>query len=209
MTRTLRLAAAALLPMLAIGCQNLSPAVDGPLVRGVNPGGVENPVLIPLPKSDYGRVFETLLETLHDYGFEIAEANRYSGHIEAVPRIAPGVGQFFKPGSPDTYERLLATMQTYRHRVTIIIQPADPQGAEHGGYFIEFIVRKELEDLARPVRSTIGSAAFRSENTVDRQTEVIDSTIYDPAWIFRGRDVSLEQELIARYRCALARPPQY
>jgi hypothetical protein len=206
MTRTLRLVAIAMLPMLGLGCQNLSPAVEGPLVRGVNPGGIENPVLISLPKSDYGRVFETLIETLHDYRFEVAEANRYSGHIEAVPRVAPGIGMFFKPGSPDTYERCLATLQSYRHRVTIVIQPADPQGAEHGGYFIEFIVRKELEELKRPIRSTVGSAAFRSENTVDRQTEVIDSTIFDPAWIYRGRDVGLEQELIARFKGALARP---
>jgi len=208
MKRALHLAAVALLPALALGCQNLSPVIDGPLtVRGSIPGQDENPVLVSLPKSDYGRVFETLLQTLHDYGFEIAEANRYSGHIEAVPRVAPGVALFLKPGSPVTYERLLATLQTYRHRVTIIIQPADPQGAEHGGYFIEFIVRKELEDLNRPIRSTVGVAAFRNENTVDRQTEVIDASIYDQAWIFRGRDAAMEQELIGRFNCALARTP--
>ena len=91
--------------------------------------------------------------------------------------------------------------------MTIIIQPADPQGAEHGGYFVEFIVRKELEDLVRPIRSSLGGAAFRNENTVDRQTEVIDANIYDPTWIYRGRDAVLERELIGRFNCALARTP--
>src|SRR5690348_8118298 len=134
MKRSLRLIAIAVLPALALGCQNLSPGIDGPLVsRGANPGRDENPVYIPLPKSDYGRLFESLLQVTTDYGFEIADSNRYSGHIEAVPRIAPGLLLFLKPGSPDLYDRTLATLQTYRHRVTIVIQPADPQGAEHGG----------------------------------------------------------------------------
>ena len=206
MNRLLRLIAIALLPALALGCQNLSPAIEGPVL----PGGTsavqdQNPVYIPLPKRDYGKVTEGLLQVLYDYGFEIADSNRYSGHIETVPRIAPGVLLYLKPGSPEFYDRVLATLQTYRHRVTIIIQPADPQGAEHGGYFVEFIVRKELEALPRPIQSSLGQAVFRSENTVERQTEVIDANIFDPMWIYRGRDVPLEQELIRRFKCVLSK----
>jgi hypothetical protein len=208
MKRALRLIALALLPALAMGCQNLQPAFEAPTTPSViAPAPVDNPVYVPLAKDQYWRVFETLLQVLGDYGFEIAEANRYSGHIEAVPRVSPGLLLFFKPGSPEPYDRLLSTLQTYRHRVTIVVQPADPQGAEHGGYFVEFIVRKELEDLLRPVKSTIGNAVFRAEPTVDRQTEVIDAGFFDSAWIFRGRDPSLEQELIHRYRAALAKSP--
>jgi hypothetical protein len=60
-----------------------------------------------------------------------------------------------------------------------------------------------LEDLARPLRSTVGGAVFRSENTVERQTEVIDATFFEPNWIYRGRDAALEQELIRRFKNAL------
>lgn len=201
------LVALAVLPAVLTGCQNLSPVVEGPFAAApplTAPACPEqNPVFIPLPKSDYGRVFEALLRVLDDYGFEIAEANRYSGHIEAVPRVAPGVLLFLKHGSPEFYDRLLCTAQTYRHRVTIIMQPADPQGVEHGGYFVEFIVRKELETIPNPIRSTIGMAVFRMEPTVDRQTEVIDAGIFDPTWIFRGREAPLEQELIRRFKLAL------
>lgn len=207
MKRALQLIALAVLPVLAMGCQNLSPAIDLPTAPTVSIGPPlvqeQNPAFIPLAKKEYGRVFETLLQVLGDYGFEIAEPNRYSGHIEAVPRVAPGIFLLLKPGSPEFYDRLLCTLQTYRHRVTVIIQPADPQGAEHGGYFVEFIVRKELESLPNPIRSSLGIAAFRSENTVDRQTEVIDASFYDPTWIYRGRDDALEQELIRRFKCAL------
>lgn len=204
MKRALQLVALAVLPALTTGCQNLRPVVDAPVLPFSSGAGVDqNPVFIPLPKHDYGRVFEGLLQVLNDYGFEIADSNRYSGHIEAVPRIAPGLLLPLKPGSPDYYDRLLCSFQTYRHRVSIVIQPADPQGAEHGGYFVEFIARKELEALKNPIKSSLGTAAFRSEQTVERQTEVIDATIFDPMWIFKGRDPALEQELIRRFKCAL------
>lgn len=207
MMRMLRLIAAAVLPALALGCQNLSPAFDMPIILpiGTEPNQDTNPVYIPLPKKEYGRVIETTLQILYDYGFEIADSNRYSGTIETVPRTAPGLFLLFKAGSPDLYERLLATTQSYRNRVTVIVQPADPQGAEHGGYFVEFIVRKELEDVPRPIRSTIGGSVFRMEATVDRQTEVIDVGHFESGWIYKGRDPYIEQELIRRFKNALTK----
>ena len=205
MTRTIWLLALALLPIVLTGCTNLQPAMElTPLTPiGSTIAQDTNPVFIPLPAREYGRVFETCLQVLGDYGFDIIEANRYSGHIEAAPRIAPGAGLLLKPGSPDLYERFLASLQTYRHRVSIVIQTADANPADHSGYFIEFIVRKELEDLPRPIRSTVGGATFRSENTVERQTEVIDANFFEPSWIYRGRDAQMEQELIRRFKCAL------
>lgn len=205
MKRIVRLLAMAVLPAFTLGCQNLQPAFDLPpmIPIGEKQCAVRNPVYVPLPPQDYGKVYETALQVLGDYGFEIIEPNRYSGHIEAAPRVAPGLVLLLKPGSPEIYERLLCSLQTYRHRVSVIIQTADPTGADHGGYEVEFIVRKELEDLARPLRSTVGAAAFRAENTVERQTEVIDATFFEPSWIFRGRDAALEQELIRRFRKAL------
>ncbi len=205
--RIIRLIAVAMLPAVALGCQNLNASVDLPpiLPVGANPVQDQNPVYIPLPKKEYGRVIETTLQVLHDHGFEIAESNRYSGNVEAIPRTAPGLLLFFRPGSPDLYERVLATNQSLRHRVSVVIQPADPQGAEHGGYFVEFIVRKELEDVGRPSRSSVGGAVFRADNTVERQTEVIDAGVFDVAWIYRGRDACFEQELIRRFKQALCR----
>ena len=205
MTRLLRLVALAVLGALGAGCTNLQPAMElTPLTPiGLNPGNDQNPLFIPLGAKQYARVFETVLQVLGDYGFDLVEMNRYSGHIEAAPRIAPGIAQLLKPGSPDVYERLLASAQTYRHRVTVIIQTADPNPADHAGFFVEFIVRKELEDLPKPIKSTVGGATFRSENTVERQTEVIDATFFEPNWIYKGRDAVMEQELIRRFKKAL------
>src|SRR5207302_1341106 len=132
-----------------------------------------------------------------DY-FEISVENRYEGRIETFPRIAPGLEQFWKEGSPDFDERVLATLQTIRHRAVVLIQPA-----EDGGYFVEVTVYKELEDLPRPSHKTAGSAMFRSEATVERQFEVIDPTVYESNWIPMGRDTCLEQEILERIKGCL------
>lgn len=186
------------------GCTSLAPPAAPPPMPGGGPAlpSEGNPVFIELGHRQYGHVFETCLKTLLDYDFEILESNRYDGRIETRPRVAPGVFRFFMPGSPDFRERVLATTQSYRHRVSLNIQPAD-----NSGYFIEVIVRKELEDLPKPVRGSVGGAVFRSENTVERQFEVIDPAFFEPSWIFKGRDEAMEQELIRRLVSCLSAGP--
>lgn len=155
-----------------------------------------NPVFIPLGQEAYGMVFENTLRVLIDHGFEIMESNRYDGRIETVPRVATGFGfRSIYSGSPSLYERSLACLQSYRQRVSVMIQPADG-----GGYFIEVCVRKELEDLPRPIRATAGAAIFRIENNVERQFEVIDPTVMHSNWIYKGRDEAFEQRLLCQLK---------
>jgi hypothetical protein len=179
------------LALLCGGC------MSGP--QGGNPGHLSapadptpNPVYIPLGPPAYCAVFERIIDVVDEY-FEIAYANRYEGRIETFPRIAPGLGQPWKPGSPALHERLLATLQTIRHRAVVLIQPADD-----GGFFVDLKVFRELEDLERPSRSNPGGAAFRSDNSMERQFEVVDATVVDSSWIPLGRDVGLEQVLLCR-----------
>jgi hypothetical protein len=178
------------------GCAT-GPLIDNPAV--VLPEGqpVENPVYLPLGPQSYGMVFEKVLDIIDDY-FEVAYSNRYDGTITTFPRIAPGLGQPWKAGSPDFDQRLEATLQTIRHRAEVNIQPAD-----EGGFFVSVIVYKELEDLPRPVRSTAGAASFRSDNTVERQFEVIDPTIFESSWIPLGRNTQMEQAILAQLRSCL------
>jgi hypothetical protein len=178
---------------LGVGCASVDMT---PLVAPNTPfANDRNPVYIPL--SDYGRVYENCLRVLGDFGFGFAESNtnRYDGRIETTPRTAPGLLLPLRPGSPDLYERTLATLQSYRHRVTVIIHPAD-----QGGFFIEVVARKELEDLPKPVRSIVGPASFRNELDLDRTTQVIDDSSFEIAWIFKGRDATMEQEIIRRLK---------
>jgi hypothetical protein len=180
------------LALLAGGCMS-GPLVDNPVRIAPSADACANPVYLPHGPGAYGLVFEQVLDVIDDYFPDIAYANRYDGRIETFPRIAPGLEQPWKPGSPDFPQRLLATFQTIRHRAVVLITPADD-----GGFFVDVKVYKELEDLARPTRSTAGSAAFRSDNTVERQFEVIDASVVDANWIPIGQDVRLEQKILCR-----------
>jgi hypothetical protein len=199
MRRVLWIAWAGAVLALGAGCAS-GPLLDNPVF--VAPGPIsptaENPVYVPLGPASYGKVFDRVLTVLYDAGFELFEANRYDGRIETVPRVAPGLVMLLRPGSPNCYERLLSTLQTYRHRASVLIQPA-----ENGGFFISVIVRKELEDLPRPTRELAGGAIFRTDSDVSRQYEVISPAVLDSMWIPKGRDTDLEQVLLQQIRKCL------
>jgi hypothetical protein len=185
---------AALAGLLACGCVG-GPLLDNPVVVAPGQGGaVENPVYVPLGPGSYGVVFEKAIDILDDY-FEISYSNRYDGTIRTFPRVMPGFEQPWKRGNPDLRQRLHATLQTLRHRAEVLIQ-----AAEDGGFFVQVTVYKELEDLPKPLRSTAGAASFRSDNTVEREFEVIDPTVFESNWIPIGRDLALEQLILQRLK---------
>jgi hypothetical protein len=154
----------------------------------------ENPLYLPQgPQPEvYDKVFQKALDTVDDF-WEIAYSNRYEGRIETQPAVAPGIIQPWKPGSPDFYQRLLADLQSIRHRCIVLITTAD-----EGGYYIDVKVLKELEDLPAPVRATAGTASFRMNSTIERQFEVIEQPVYEVNWIPIGRDFKLEQVILER-----------
>jgi hypothetical protein len=180
------------------GCAS-GPLVDNPVLGGPDAPaeGEQNPMYLPLgpTRESYFKVFDCALSTLYDFGFVIAEHDVFEGRIETQPRIAPGILRPLRPGSPSLYDRLLETAQTYRHRATVLINPAD-----NGGYWIKVTVYKELEDLPRPSRALMGSANFRTDNNVERKYEVVDPTLLESSWIPRGEDVDIEQQLLCRLK---------
>ncbi len=185
----------------AAGCAT-GPWIDNPAY--VQPDFnevVNNPCLVASEAAGpeaYARVFDACFDVFDDY-FEIAISNRYDGRIESHPKIAPGVEQFFKPGSPDLNERMLVFLQSYRYRGVVLIQPADAEG----GYFVSVTVFKELEDVPTPTRASAGQAAFRTDPSVERQNEVIDDTVVSTTWIPKGRDHALEQRILCKIRARL------
>jgi hypothetical protein len=194
MRRILRIAWIGATLALAAGCAT-GPLLDNPLLVPTDPNvTVENPVFVPGGPTAYNVVFDRVLDVVDDY-FEIAHQSRSHGSIDTFPRIAPGFEQPWKPGSPDPEQRLLATLQTIRHRALVQIEPAND-----GGFFVSVKVFKELEDLPRPVRATAGAASFRSDNTVERQFEVIDPTVFESQWIPLGEDTKLEQVILQRIK---------
>src|SRR5215831_15355410 len=180
------LAVGALAVMIAAGgCSATGPLLDNPvLLRPVAAGPVENPVYVPLGAShtSYRKLFEQVIDVVDDY-FDIAESNMYAGLIRTHPRVAPGLEQFFRAGSPDFDQRLLATLQSIRHYAVVKID-----GARDGGYWVDVKVFNELENVERPLRATAGAAAFRSDNTLDREYEVVEEVPHSGGWIPIGED---------------------
>ncbi len=201
MGRRLLALCAAALGLAAVGCGSSGPLFENPvMLRPVATGPVSNPTYIALGTTNdaYRKVFERVTDLLSDYQFEIAEANPYAGLIRTHPRVAPGLEQFFKPGSPDSGERTLNTLQSIRNIIVVKID-----GARDGGFWVDVRVYKELENVDRPIRATAGAAAFRSDNPIDRQYEVIEPVAVSGGWIPIGEDAAFEQELLARLKMCL------
>jgi hypothetical protein len=196
--RSWRTTASVALVALASGCMQ-GPLLENPLpFANMAPTIVEkNPVWVPLGPPAYAAVFERVFDALSDY-YDIEYSNRYAGMIRTYPKVSPGLEQPWKPGSPDFSQRLLATLQTIRSYAIVQIQTA-----EDGGFFVDVKVYKELEDLPRPIRSTAGAAAFRSDETVERQQTVVEPTMIEANWIPIGRDVKLEQVLLQKIKQCL------
>jgi hypothetical protein len=196
-----RLPLACLLALLPAGCAT-GPLVDNPLrVPGVNvPPDMEGAVLIqPGPGKTYPEVFDEVLDAVDDY-FTIAYANRYEGRILSTPLLAPGLEQPFRRGSPDLYERVLASFQAYRYRCEVRLKEADPSG-----YFVRVIVRKELKDYTAPAGLFTGVPLFGDFSLVGRDQYLLvgpdaTSPISDPAdrWIPKGRETAIEQAILER-----------
>lgn len=178
------------------GCLT-APPVDNPaFVRGAD--GIENPMLVSPGQptgSSYKEVFEKAQDVLGEY-FDLQTPNAYDGRIVTKPRIAPGYEQFLKRGNPDPRQRLLATFQSVRQTATVEIK-----SGERGGYLVYVVVEKELEDVARPERATVGNAIFQEQPTVAREVEVVGPEVStDRAWFKIGRDYAFEQEILRRIR---------
>lgn len=181
--------------MLALAGCSTGPLQENPVI--LRPDQLvpqENPLYLPQgPQPEvYDKIFQKALDIVDDF-FEIAYANRYEGRIESQPTVAPGLEQPWKPGSPDFQQRLLASLQSIRHRCILLITTAD-----EGGYYIDVKVLKELEDLPNPMRATAGSASFDLVSTIERQYEVIEQPVYESGWIPIGRDLKLEQVILER-----------
>jgi hypothetical protein len=153
---------------------------------------------VPYSPEAYPFLYDRVLDILDDY-WDIAFSNRYDGRIETYPKIEPGLGQPWKPGSPELFQRTLASFQSLRYRAIVVIKVADD-----GGFFVDVKVLKELEDLPVPAFATAGSASFRSFPTVERQYDVVDASLFDPNWIPIDRDgrpmrdYALEQVILER-----------
>jgi hypothetical protein len=191
----LLLLALALLP----GCAARSWFAPRPVAQA------ENPLFVSV--SDREFLWNTLVDTIDDnFKIQREERVRLLGGILTEGRIdtfyTPGA-TYLEPWRSDStpgYEKLHSTLQTIRRRCTARVTPAP------GGFLIEIIVDKELEDLDRPEQATAGQSTLRHDGTIVRMEGPIQGSPQTLGWIPLGRDASLEQRMLLQLRAKYSSP---
>lgn len=174
------------------GCGLFSPA---PLSE-VPAVPLPNPALIPAGEPEF--VWLQVVDAVDDY-FRIARqqplqnspAAILEGRLDTAPQIGASLLEPWRKDSTPGFERLQSTLQTIRRTAHVIVRP------HGGGYELEVIVLKDLEDVDRSQSSGASGASVRHDGTIVRTDQSIDDQPVTLGWIPQGRDFSLEQQILA------------
>jgi hypothetical protein len=151
-----------------------------------------------VPVGDENVAWDQIADVVDDY-FKIAREQRArrtgdawtEGRIETAPLDGATMLEPHRKDSVGSFNRWESTFQSIRRRATVRVIP-DPNG-----YLVEVIVLKELEDLAKPEKGTVGPASFYSDQTLpSHRLEEYTRTHTSPRWIQLGRDPALEQRIL-------------
>ena len=169
---------------------------------------VSRGVFVPVTNEDFA--WEQIVDVVDNY-FRVDQENRVQvvgnvlteGRIDTFPQVGSTILEPHQRDSVGRYNRVESTFQSIRRRAEIRVIP------QQGGYFVEAIVLKELEDLPRPENSTAGAAAFRNDNSLhSRLNEQVSRTRLSNYWIPLGRDCEVEIQLLEDIHERLTNPPQ-
>jgi hypothetical protein len=158
---------------------------------------VNNPVLIPNENRDL--VFETVVDVIDDY-FKVDEEIPVrlegdvlvEGQVRTFPRSGSTILEPWSRDAANFYERVEGTLQSIRRQAMVRIIPAE------GGFLVDLVVAKELEDVLRPEAGSASRAAnLRNDSSLRRYIDPVTGQQPTMGWIAMGRDVALEQKILA------------
>jgi hypothetical protein len=160
------------------------------------PKRLPNPVSLPGLPAEF--VWQQTVDVVDDY-FSIHREQmvqnrgplQMEGRIQTVPKVGSSMLEFWRRDSTPGFERLQSSLQSIRRRAVVTVRP---QG---GAYDVEVVVFKELEVVDRSQASTEAAAAVRHDGTVVRSESLLNSQPITLGWEPLGRDISLEQQILA------------
>jgi hypothetical protein len=167
----------------------------------------ENPSLVANPSHEV--VWDQVADVISGY-FRIEKEQRVrivgnvftEGRIDTYPRGGATLLEPQRRDSVGAYNRWESTLQTIRRTAHLRVQPAPVEG----GFLVEVVVEKELEALPKPERTTARSTSFLSDSS-PRGIGSIKPTKAEPSeWIPLGRDIALEQAILAKIHARLDPP---
>ena len=196
----------AVIGLLLTGLSGCMPGPMGPAPPGWEMAGPQyptspamvypNPVFLPIP--DNVTAWEIVVDVIDDYfKIEREEPVRLigntltEGRIDTFPKTAATMLEPWHFDSAGQCEQLEATLQSMRRRAVVRVIPTE------GGYLVDVAVYKELEDIERPEHATAGAATLRYDGSLTRVINPAGGQEVDNGWISQGRDVALQQRIIA------------
>src|SRR5262249_19145353 len=130
--------------------------------------------------------------------FPIARENRQSRVIETQYLVGAGVFEPWHYDSVGADNRLESTFQSIRRRVLVNVIP-DDQGR---GYIVSVEAFKEQEDLPGLAANSAGGATFNENQALNRDLNPVVGQSAPSGWIPVGRDLPLENAILARLQQA-------
>ncbi len=158
--------------------------------------------------TDQRFVWEQIVDTIDDY-FRISRENQVrevggvitAGRIETHPEVGASYFEPWRRDSTPGYQRLLSTLQSTRRKASVTVTPVG------SGYTIFVQVDLELEDVNRPERAVVSSDALRQDGSLVRSQQPLQDGPVTLGWIPKGRDFSLEQQILSEIRARLIEQP--
>jgi hypothetical protein len=185
-----------------------------PIGPGMPPTMLANPLRVPVVDRDFA--WDQLVAVVEEY-FKVEREERVrlagdiltEGRIDTYPLTGASLLEPWHGDSVTFRDRLESTLQSIRRRCFVRVIP------EQASYLIDLQVFKELEDLPRPSMSTAGAATFNT-GAADAAGTLPIPAFNDAAavrsgprpinWILQGRDLNLEQVMLAKVQARLTVP---
>ena len=197
--------------VLLSGCSSHRPFTGGELPWQRKTPNSQNPIYVQT--SDHEFLWSVIADVVSNH-FEIAREEPVrlydsvltEGRLDTKPKIAASVGEVWHADSVGLSDRIDSTFQTIRKKVRVRVVPVV------GGFQIEALVHKELEDRKAPIRSQTSNANLRYTSDNDPFSDDFDLDIDMPSsrgWIPLGRDTPMEDRLLHEILYRLERPSKF
>ncbi|HEX3998167.1 MAG TPA: hypothetical protein VHX65_06430 [Pirellulales bacterium] len=203
-------------PAVQQGAACPSPGVvySSPFGSGAPVVPIANPLPVPVVDLDFAweqivAVIEENFKIQHEERVRMAGDVLTEGRIDTMPLAASTLLESWRTDSVGFHDRLLSTLQSRRRRCYVRVIPVQ------GAFLVDLQVMNELEDLPKPTTAVNGLAVFDQIQGVDRTSDPLPSLASPPGvpprpappvpgWIPEGRDVPLEQVMLAKIQSRLA-----
>lgn len=149
-----------------------------------------NPVFVTA--ATHEMAWERTVDAIHDFRFPIIRESKLDGVIETDYVVGSSLLEPWNHDSIGLANRLEDTLQSTRRRLRVRLTPSQ------GGYLVSVEVFKEREDTRGPVENSTGGATFQTNQSLQRDLNVVDEISAPSGWIPIGRDPALEQAVLER-----------